>query len=935
MSERAPPSPTRSDAIASASPAPFTRRAFLGGAALVGTAATLDAAGAVDSRTNGTHVGPAVRGGDGGASVQWLDADVPALDEGQCWGQPWSRGTRYSRAGYRLVAANADPVPLQSWPLAWWPDGSIKWTGHAAPAGQRFANAAVHAGASPRPTETVTVSEGGDEIRVACANVVWRIGRSGRALIRAAQIDSKPVLQDVVLRVTSQDRPDEDGVPGTPAVEEGGSIERVAVEQSGPLRAVVRIEGRHRPASGDSPGWLPFSLRLYFHAGSSCVRIVHTLIFDGDPDRRFIRGLGLSGVVPMRGALHDRHVRFAGEAGGLWAEAVRPLTGLRRDPGAAFRAAQVAGRSTPPLNTMSPGLADLLQYVPAWGDFTLAQPNSDGFTITKRTAPGHGWIAVDAARRAPGFGYVGSVDGGAAFGLSDFWQRAPVRIDVRDAASDAARFTLWYHAPEAPALDTRFYHSGLGMEDYFRQNKGLDVTYEDYEPGWGTAQGIARTTEFRLWAVPSTPSRERLAAMGGLVGRAPRLLATPRSVHDAGIFGAWNFPDRSSPTLERLESRAATELDFYVGQVEQRRWYGFWNYGDVMHSYDNDRHVWRYDIGGFAWDNSELSTDLWLWYSYLRTGRADVFRMAEAMCRHTGEVDVYHAGRFKGFGTRHGAQHWGDSSKQPRISNAAYRRIYYFLTADERSGELMREVLGSEERLADVDIERKTGSVRAPAPPRARAPAGQVEMSFGTVWGSLLAAWLAEWERTGEARWRERIVAGMESIAALPRQWFAGYANYDLRSGRFVGPGDTVRITHLNGAFGVFEIHAELLDLVDVPAYREAWLDYCEYYNAPPESFTAKTGAPWQPRGLRQGHAKFTAYAAARRGKPELARRAWEEFAAQGDRPDRVAGASVRRVDGSDVLKPVDEIVGVSTNDAAQWGLAATQLSALAGALAP
>jgi hypothetical protein len=38
----------------------------------------------------------------------------------------------------------------------------------------------------------------------------------------------------------------------------------------------------------------------------------------------------------------------------------------------------------------------------------------------------------------------------------------------------------------------------------------------------------------------------------------------------------------------------------------------------------------------------------------------------------------------QGLGTRHGVQHWGDSSKQPRISNAAYRRIYYYLTADER-----------------------------------------------------------------------------------------------------------------------------------------------------------------------------------------------------------------------------------------------------------
>lgn len=46
------------------------------------------------------------------------------------------------------------------------------------------------------------------------------------------------------------------------------------------------------------------------------------------------------------------------------------------------------------------------------------------------------------------------------------------------------------------------------------------------------------------------------------------------------------------------------------------------------------------DIGGFAWDNTELATDMWLWYSFLRTGREDIFRMAEAMTRHTGEVDT-------------------------------------------------------------------------------------------------------------------------------------------------------------------------------------------------------------------------------------------------------------------------------------------------------
>ena len=85
-------------------------------------------------------------------------------------------------------------------------------------------------------------------------------------------------------------------------------------------------------------------------------------------------------------------------------------------------------------------------------------------------------------------------------------------------------------------------------------------------------------------------------------------------------------------------------FDFYHKEVEQRHWYGFWNFGDVMHQHDGARHKWRYDIGGFAWDNTELGTDMWLWYSFLRTGRADIFRMAEAMTRHTSEVDTYHLG---------------------------------------------------------------------------------------------------------------------------------------------------------------------------------------------------------------------------------------------------------------------------------------------------
>ena len=75
------------------------------------------------------------------------------------------------------------------------------------------------------------------------------------------------------------------------------------------------------------------------------------------------------------------------------------------------------------------------------------------------------------------------------------------------------------------------------------------------------------------------------------------------------------FPDRSTESRAKVEDRLDQYIDFYQKAVEQNGWYGFWNYGDFMHAYDPVRHEWKYDVGGFAWDNTELGSNLWLWYS--------------------------------------------------------------------------------------------------------------------------------------------------------------------------------------------------------------------------------------------------------------------------------------------------------------------------------
>ena len=96
-------------------------------------------------------------------------------------------------------------------------------------------------------------------------------------------------------------------------------------------------------------------------------------------------------------------------------------------------------------------------------------------------------------------------------------------------------------------------------------------------------------------------------------------------MRDTKAIGSyWDVPGTIESTqAQTIESNMDFLIKFYEDQIEQRRWYGFWDHGDIMHTYDDDRHQWRYDVGGYAWDNSELSPDLFFWDFFLRTGRAE------------------------------------------------------------------------------------------------------------------------------------------------------------------------------------------------------------------------------------------------------------------------------------------------------------------------
>lgn len=47
------------------------------------------------------------------------------------FGIPFGKGEVYSEDILQLTSTDNEKIPIDTWPLAYWPDGSIKWNGIA------------------------------------------------------------------------------------------------------------------------------------------------------------------------------------------------------------------------------------------------------------------------------------------------------------------------------------------------------------------------------------------------------------------------------------------------------------------------------------------------------------------------------------------------------------------------------------------------------------------------------------------------------------------------------------------------------------------------------------------------------------------------------------------------------------------------------------
>lgn len=773
-----------------------------------------------------------------------------------CFGIPFSEGELKDVS----LLALSNNIPTDAWVNARWADGSVKWAGLAAVVPQGIKDISVKRIKQRTKSASPWVSSTNNQIIVNTGKVVVYLPKKGNTILDSLCLTDKRIGGSASLIASANNNTFI------------SQLNKVEIEQSGQVRTVVRMEGVHQ---SNDKSWLPFTVRIYFYRGSEQIRLVHTFIYNGDEQKDMIGSLGVRMNVPMREMVYNRHIAFATD-NGIWTEPVQPLDGRRilmigNDRN--LQAEQMEGRRIPDYEAFDEKNRLLLDQWAKWDGFRLSQLTDNSWSIRKRATSQSPWIGTLTGTRSPGFAFVGDVSGGLGVELKDFWQSYPSTIEINKARSSEAELNLWLWSPESEPMNLCHY-------DTIAHN--LNASYEDVQEGMSTPYGIARTSVLNIIAYDKYPGQQVLSTDIRITSNDARLLPTPEYLHEKRAFGIWSLPKDSS---DKVEQRLERYIKAYQHHTEKYKWYGFWNYGDIMHTYDNERQEWRYDVGGFAWDNTELATPMWLWYNFLRTGRHDIWRMAEAMTRHCSEVDTYHIGSFAPLGSRHNVTHWGCGAKEARISQAAFNRFYYYLTSDERTGDLMREQTDADTLLYHLDPMRL-------AEPRSQFPCNApARLRIGPDWLAYAGNWMTEWERFGTEKYKNKILVGLQSITSLPDGIFTGNLakGYDPATGRISYDGDpSIRSTnHLMTIMGGFEVMNELLPMADDKAFNKVWLDFARRYKQMARDIR-HSGFPVR---------RLEAYAAWKDRDPQRTSNVWDALWKHGDSTSNTNDAALWSLD--------------------------------------
>lgn len=821
------------------------------------------------------------------------------------FGGVWDRGEAEGNCFF-LTDKHGEKIPVQSRITAYWPDGSVKWSAHTADSAKM--GGSVELAPIPQSSKVCGDREG---IRIQELKGCYKVD-TGAVSMEIPSAKSLPAsclacnirlfgekkAEKIFPVFSLEQRQEREGIQGiiserhTTVREYCGEITSVELEERGPLQAVFCFKGKH--VTGEEAG-MPFVIRMFLWNNSREIRFVHTFLYDGEEKRDFLKGIGIRFLPCLSGKSYRHHIQFSTDKG-VFHETPVLLLGrhIGLEPGAF--AGQLRGER---IDDGTYGDADqAASMVPVWDRYSMVQDSAYHYGIRKRTQKECCELVCLQGRRAPGVMAVSGDGGGFLLGIHDFWQKYPSGLEAEGISQNQCCCTAWFYSPEAESYDFRHYSTKSFPKS----------CYEGFEEVGASAYGIGVTSECRVLFSDGMPGDQDLEDFAKRVQRPAVYVGTPEYYHKKRAFGYWGLLKRDTLQERWLEDQMENAFLFYKDEVERRDWYGLFDYGDIMHTYDPVRHTWMYDVGGFAWQNTELVPTYWLWLYFLRTSREDVFTMAEAMTRHCSEVDLYHFGPLKGLGSRHNVRHWGCSCKEPRMSMAGHQRFLYYLTGDFRLGDVMWDVVDVDHTMAEFPhcCERMPdGSSRA-------------SVRSGPDWSSLVSNWMTAYERTLDAVYKEKIERGIRDIADTPFGLVSGPGfYYEAETAHLIYHGETEDTPnqHLQICMGGLQIWLETADILENETLKNLLIGLGSFYFLDKEEKARLTGGKIvnRPFSWPMLAAGVSAYAAMRKEDCALAEKTWRILVNELLEQNGEAGF-VRE-------GRFDDIPWITTNRTSQWCL--------------
>jgi len=625
-----------------------------------------------------------------------LTLDEPGGVDRKAWpvarGVPFAEGALVRGAPVRVVTADGAPVPAQAQCLATWREDLkyVKWLlvdfQIDLPAGKTREEFLEYGPGvrSVEPEEPVKIER--TEERIAVDTGPLRMEFPNAPLRKSGDFVSSCLLRTAQGRMEifrGRSGPhlymsDQRGTFYDSSV--AAPPPRIAVGQSGPLRATIRVEGYHASENGRRS--CPYVLRLHFYAGKNDLRVFHTFVFDQNPDRIELARIGMHFPVDLGavvttafGGTDAPHV-FSGTRAGRLVHLSDVERRVETDGEVAGSGGKTRGWAC--ANGCRSSVVAVLRDM--WREYPKAIAFDAGGLDVQIWPDGcAGALKFSTPYKEDAVRFDGTRDEAEFKRRVDEKPRAP--LNLKSLAAYTREDLLWVermvaeHAPDRIAS-----YNDTGVCDGF---------------------GAAKTTEFllRFSAGPIAP--ESAEALGVCVQEPVVPLV---DVDYACMSGATRFVAPFDPERFPVAEKILDEI-FEKVVVEPRRvlhTYGMMDYGDLMCSHSaSPGAMWTHfkdapDVAekmkhcARSYNNESNDQLNALWGNYIHRGERKYFLAAETYGAHLADVDMIHAGPHKGLVYYHNAHHWtgGPSSSHTCLAGLMTQ---YYLTGDRRIFDVCRE----------------------------------------------------------------------------------------------------------------------------------------------------------------------------------------------------------------------------------------------------